>query len=79
MKLLCGTGSVAWFNEKRGIGFIVQDGAGMLCNEYVQLDQNEDGIFCPAKTAPLLDVFVHQSVIHMSGYRSLTKGGKIGT
>jgi CspA family cold shock protein len=44
-------GTVKWFNEKKGFGFIEQ----------------EDGD----------DVFVHQSAINMSGFRTLREGERV--
>lgn len=46
------TGSVKWFNDSKGYGFIAQDGGGP-------------------------DVFVHQSQIQASGYRTLNENQKV--
>jgi CspA family cold shock protein len=45
-------GTVKWFNDAKGYGFIEPEGGGK-------------------------DLFVHQSNIVMSGFRSLTEGSKV--
>ncbi|HSY23646.1 MAG TPA: cold-shock protein [Polyangiaceae bacterium] len=46
------TGTVKWFNDSKGFGFIKQDGGGE-------------------------DVFCHQSVIQVTGFRSLAEGQRV--
>jgi len=45
-------GTVKWFNDAKGYGFITPEGGGK-------------------------DVFVHQSAIDSSGFRSLTEGDRV--
>ena len=45
-------GTVKWFNDAKGYGFITPEGGGK-------------------------DVFVHQSTIDSSGFRSLTEGDRV--
>ena len=44
-------GTVKWFNERKGFGFIEREDGG--------------------------DVFVHQSAINMSGFRTLYEGDRV--
>ena len=46
------TGTVKWFNDSKGFGFISVDGESK-------------------------DVFVHNTAIQMSGYRTLSEGQKV--
>src|SRR5215216_5294384 len=62
------TGTVKWFSNDKGYGFITQDDGGKdVFVHHSAITQDDGG----------KDVFVHHSAINGEGYKSLAEGAKV--